>query len=109
MEDNLKYIVSALDSIRRTAKNGTPMWFARDLMEILQYKDWTNFKNVIEKAKIAADNSGVFSSDHFCDFTEEIDAGKGARVKRENCVLSKYACYLVAMNGDVSERGGEVD
>jgi len=96
-------VIRALDSHRHAATNGQPMWFARDIMPVLGYSAWANFKNVIDKARIACENSGVFSADHFVDFDDEMIGGKGARVKAENVKLSKYACYLVAMNGDASK------
>lgn len=72
-------------------------------MPILGYTNWANFKNVIEKAKVACDNSGIFSTDHFVEFDDMMEVGKGAKVKSENSKLSRYACYLIAMNGDASK------
>ena len=100
MQDNLDYIVKALEGKKRTAPNGEFFWTGRDLAEILTYTDWRNFRDVVEKAKEASNNAGVFSNDHFVEFTEEISAGKGAKGKRENVVLSRHACYLIAMNAD---------
>jgi DNA-damage-inducible protein D len=100
MEAQFNVVITALERIKKTAKNGQPLWLARDLMEVLGYADWRNFRDVIEKAKSASNNAGVFSNDHFVEFTEEITAGKGAKAKRENVILSKHGCYLVAMNGE---------
>jgi len=72
-------------------------------MEILAYADWDNFLHVVDKAKVACDNSGRFSSKHFLEITEMVSIGSGAKRKRENLVLSRYACYLIAMNGDTSK------
>jgi DNA-damage-inducible protein D len=96
----LDHIIKQLESKKRFAPNGQPLWMARDLMEILGYTEWRNFWDVIEKAKDASNNAGIFSNDHFVDFTEEITAGKGAKGKRDNSILSRHACYLIAMNGD---------
>lgn len=100
MEGQFSVVITALEQKKRTAKNGQPLWLARDLMELLGYSDWRNFRDVIEKAKTASNNAGVFSNDHFVEFTEEITAGKGAKAKRENAILSRHACYLIAMNGE---------
>ena len=81
---------------------GFPYWYGRELMEILGYARWENFRQVIDKAIQACDSSGKFSFNHFRYMAEMIEAGKGAKKKRENAVLSRYACYLIAMNGDPS-------
>jgi DNA-damage-inducible protein D len=84
----------------RVTPKGYPYWYGRQLMEILGYARWENFNEVVQKAMQACDNSGKFSSHHFRYMAEMIEAGKSAKKKRENVVLSKYACYLIAMNGD---------
>lgn len=103
MESNIEYIKAALDARMRVTPKGFPYWYGREVMEILSYADWDNFRHVVDKAKAACDNSGKFSSNHFLEITEMIEAGKGAKKKRENFVLSRYACYLIAMNGDTSK------
>lgn len=100
MSNQLDYIVTVLDEKKKTAANGNPYWMARDVMAVLGYQDWTNFRNVLVKAIASCDNSGEFSSDHFCEVAEMVSIGSGAQRKIENWILSKYACYLVAMNGD---------
>jgi hypothetical protein len=97
MANSLQYVTDQLEKITRTAENGQPFWLGRELMVILGYTSWHNFRDtVIEKAKEASNNAGVFSSDHFIDIDEVITVGKGAKSKRENTVLSRHACYLVA-------------
>lgn len=103
MEHPLDYVKTALDSRMKITPKGYPYWYGRDVMEILSYSRWENFTEVVEKAIQACDNSGRFSSNHFRYITEMIEAGKGAKKKRENVVLSRYACYLVAMNGESSK------
>ena len=103
MENNLEHVVNLLDSKRKAAPNGQPMWSARDVMTILGYKDWRSFKDVIEKAKTACENSSQFSTNHFVEAPDMVDIGSGAKREVENLVLSKYACYLVAMNGESSK------
>jgi DNA-damage-inducible protein D len=75
MEPHIEYVRTALDARMRVTPKGFPYWYARDLMEILAYARWENFKQVIEKAIQACDNSGKFSSDHFLYMTEMIEAG----------------------------------
>lgn len=100
MDRQLDYVKIALDSKMKITPKGNPYWYGRDVMEILAYSRWENFTEVAEKAIQACDNSGKFSANHFRYITEMIEAGKGAKKKRENVVLSRYACYLIAMNGD---------
>lgn len=96
----LGYIVKALEDSKTVLPTGVEIWNARTLYKILGYQDWTNFRGVIQKAIMACDNSGVFSTHHFREFTDMIEVGKGANRKIENWHLSRYACYLIAMNGE---------
>jgi DNA-damage-inducible protein D len=95
----LGYIVGQLERSKAIHANGAEIWDARTLYGILGYSDWTNFKFVIQRAIIACDNSGIFSSNHFREFTDMVEIGSGAKREIENWYLSRYACYLVAMNG----------
>ncbi len=79
MDGNLDYIVKALEAKKRVASNGEFFWTGRDLAENPDSNtaDWRNFRDVIEKAKEASNNAGIFSNDHFVEFTEEITDRKG--------------------------------
>lgn len=79
---------------------GIECWSARELQTIFNYSQWKNFFNVIEKAKTSCESSGVAVSDHFADIGKMIDLAKGAQREIEDIALSRYACYLVAQNGD---------
>ena len=78
-------------------------WSARELQEILGYSKWRNFLKVIDKAKLACKNSGAVVSDHFADIGKMIGLAKGAQRQVVDYALTRYACYLIAQNGDASK------
>ena len=69
-------------------------------MKVLQYKQWRRFENVIEKAKLACENSDISSLDHFANVGKMVQIGSGAERKQQDYKLTRYACYLIAQNGD---------
>ena len=99
----LDFVMRALDQKKRSAPNGEDYWMGRDIQAILGYTEWRNFESVIKRAKTACDGSGVPSSYHFVETNKVISAGKGAELERADCYLTRYACYLIAMNGDSSK------
>ena len=80
--------------------NGLEFWFARDLQVLLGYAKWENFLNVIEKAKEACRNSGVKVEDNFADTVRAINMPNGGIKEVDDMFLTRYACYLIAQNGD---------
>ena len=78
----------------------TECWSARDMQKLLGYSLWQNFANVINKAKTACENVGQPISDHFIDVNKKVDLGSGAQREVDDVMLTRYACYLVAQNGD---------
>jgi len=90
----------ALDNVRQQAPNGQEYWMGRALQGVLNYARWENFEALIEKAKTACANSDVDPNGQFRHTTKLITIGKGGQRKIDDWYLSRYACYLVAMNGD---------
>lgn len=80
--------------------NGVECWSARELQEILGYKEWRNFLKVIEKAQKAIENAGELINYHFVEFNKMVKLGSGSEREVEDFALTRYACYLIAQNGD---------
>jgi DNA-damage-inducible protein D len=80
--------------------DGEEFWFARDLQGLLGYAKWENFAKVIDKAKIACQTAGHAVVDHFPDVRKMVDIGSGAEREIDEIALTRYACYLIAQNGD---------
>lgn len=91
---------SPFDSIRHINEYGAEYWDARELMPVLGYKQWRRFADTIDRAKVSCEVSGNTVSDHFADVGKTIAMPKGATKTISDYHLSRYACYLIAMNGD---------
>ena len=99
-EEENNYTESLFESIRHINKYGQEFWYARDLQVALEYAKWGNFKNVIQKAITACENSQNSVSDHFADIGKMVNIGSGAERELDYYELSRYACYLIVQNGD---------
>ena len=105
MSDTIDGAQSApsFELIRQVGSAGEEYWFARELAPLLDYQDWRNFVQVVEKAKIACTQSGHQVPDHFGDATKMVQIGSSAKRPIADFRLSRYACYLIVQNGDPSK------
>lgn len=88
------------EKIKKIREDGTEYWNARELSEVLQYKKWENFAKVIDRAKLACNNSGFEIRDHFPEVRKMVEIGSNTVRELLDYELSRYACYLIVQNGD---------
>ena len=81
-------------------ESGIEFWLARDIQYLLGYTKWDNFLNVVSKAKTACEVSGHQVTDHIADVGKMVDLGSGSQREVDDLMLTRYACYLIAQNGD---------
>jgi len=92
-------IINNLNGLMKKDPNDKEYWIARDYQKILRYKEWRDFNSVIEKAIAACENNKRPSKNHFVQLPKMVAIGSGASKKIDDYALSRYACYLIAMNG----------
>ena len=88
------------ENIKHIDENGTEFWYAREMMKMLEYNKWENFEKVINKAKEACENSNISVNEHFPDVRKLSKRANNAEVLIKDYKLTRYACYLIAQNGD---------
>jgi DNA-damage-inducible protein D len=98
--DLINELTNTFEAHAQQTENGVEFWLAQDLQELLGYDTWRSFLNVIEKSKIACETSSHAASDHFADVRKTIQMPKGAQKTVDDFMLTRYACYLIAQNGD---------
>lgn len=100
----VRSLTSTFEAHAQQAESGVEFWLARDLQHLLGYAKWDNFLNVVSKAKTACEVSGHEVADHFADVGKMVDLGSGSQREVDDIMLTRYACYLIAQNGDPKKR-----
>lgn len=98
-KSQFSHLFEQLENLKKEV-NGTEFWSARDLQELFDYSQWRNFEKVIQKAAISVENTSETLYYHFAEVSKLIKHGKGGERKVQDFLLTRYACYLVAQNGD---------
>ena len=100
MEELLKNNEISFEEIKHIDEFGMEYWYARELMRVLEYGKWENFEKVIKKAKDACQNTGIDVVEHFPEVRKLSKRANNAEVLIDDYKLTRYACYLIAQNGD---------
>ena len=100
MKNLTNYTEKTFEDIKHIDESGNEFWYARELMTVLKYAKWENFEKIIKKAKNACKNSGINELEHFPDVRKLSKRANNAEIEINDYKLSRYACYLIAQNGD---------
>ena len=100
LEKNKNYSNQTFEDIKHINENGIEFWFARELQLVLDYKEWRKFEGVVQRAIKACKNSDINDLGHFVGADKMVQIGSGAERMQKDYKLTRYACYLIAQNGD---------
>ena len=100
MNEINKNYSKTFEDIKHIDENGIEFWYARELQLVLDYKEWRKFEGVVQKAMKSCENSDIHTLDHFVVVDKMVQIGSGAYRKQIDYKLTRYACYLIAQNGD---------
>jgi DNA-damage-inducible protein D len=96
----IQTLTDTFEGHAQQTETGVEYWLARDIQHLLGYAEWRNFGLVISKAKTACEVSGQRVTDHFVDVNKMVDLGSGSQREIDDIMVTRYACYLIAQNGD---------
>ncbi len=103
-KNTITTLIDNFEAHAQQTESAVEFWLARDLQHLLSYAQWKNFTTVISKAKTACEVSGHDISDHFANVGKMVDLGSGSQRKIDDVMLTRYACYLIAQNGDPKKK-----